>query len=170
MIKIVLMIYLFNHYTIRYSLLHPLNYSKLKKVVFWEHFLRFSAIFLLKTSMWNITHYSLNTLFTIKIISSNKLYWMYYSSWSLTFMVPLPIFSVQGGQYFQHTLYMINSSIKIFVILTYPSMYVFNYLQICFCFHKHRYTAVMENFGISMNWSQYIHYTTIYMRDIQNGL
>ena len=105
------MIYLFNHYTIR-SLLHPLNYSKLKKVVFWEHFLRFSTIFLLKTSMWNITLYALNTLFTIKIISSNKSYWMYCSLWSLTVMVPLPIFSDQGGTVFTiHPVYIENQTI-----------------------------------------------------------
>ena len=99
---------MFNHYTIR-PLLHALNSSKFKKAVFWEHFLRFSTIFLLETSMWNITLYVLNTLFTIKIISSNKSYWMYYSLWSLTFMVPMPIFSGQGGTVFStHPIYILD--------------------------------------------------------------
>ena len=68
-------------------------------------FLEIFHYFSIKTSMWNVILYILNTHFTIKIIGSNISYLMYYFLCSLTFMVPLVIFSGQGGQYFWYTLY-----------------------------------------------------------------
>ena len=77
----------------------PTKLLKTKKSVFGEHFYRFFTIFQLKTSMWSTALRVFNTHSRIKTIGSNKLYWVYYSICSLTFMVPWLIFSGQGGQY-----------------------------------------------------------------------
>ena len=81
---------------------------KIQKICISREFSEIFHYFSIKKSVWDITLYVLNTPFTIKIIGSNKLCWIYLSINSLVFMVLLPISSGQGGQYFRHTLYIVT--------------------------------------------------------------
>ena len=73
---------------------------KIQKICISREFSEIFHYFSIKKSVWDITLYVLNTPFTIKIIGSNKLCWIYLSINSLVFMVLLPISSGQGGTVF----------------------------------------------------------------------
>ena len=73
---------------------------KIQKICISREFSEIFYYFSIKKSVWDITLYVLNTPFTIKIIGSNKLCWIYLSINSLVFMVLLPISSGQGGTVF----------------------------------------------------------------------